>query len=494
MAKVYCVKELFDGIDARIKKDYAIYVSKGTIQRIGPQAELTALVEKKDIVRFGRHIMLPAFINAHDHGRAISPAAFGAADGPLELWIPQLGKVAVPIAAAALYSGLQLAAAGVGTVVHCHNYADLSNAEQELADTIEGYNQAGIRVALCPPYIDQNSLIYHGREAFAQSLPPSLQAAFASMVCDRFYSLEDYFSLVQRLRKRFAAQIEAGMVSIQLHPVGAQWCSDEALLAMKDFALAYGLHIHMHLLETKYQMLYAQKRFAKTMVEHLDAIRFLGPWLTCAHAVWLSETDRKLLLDSKTSCVFNPSSNLRLRSGQPLLHHMLAEGQTCALGLDGCGFDDDQDYLREMRVAYLNATATGVKCSLSPADILQAALKGGAHVTENLLSPGRIAQGCAADFILLDLEQMRFPYCSEAEDTLQTILRRATSRSIAEAYVGGTCIAKDGRPQKADMQMAAEALAAGIRALRESRNSPNPLNGQLIPRIQEFYASWEAEL
>src|SRR5258708_15578861 len=66
-------------------------------------------------------VLLPAFVNAHDHGRALRTAEWGAPDAPLELWIPTLALLPeIDIETAATLAFGRLAQAGYGTVVHFH--------------------------------------------------------------------------------------------------------------------------------------------------------------------------------------------------------------------------------------------------------------------------------------------------------------------------------------------------------------------------------------
>lgn len=493
MERIFCVKELFDGVDGAVKQEYAVCVSDGKIARVGPADEIRKSAGSAQIETYGRHIMLPAFIDAHDHARGVSPAVFGAKDRALELWIPTLGLVTVPAAEAALYDGLLLASSGVGSVVHCHNYVSLEDVEGELLATVEGYNKAGVRVALCPPYVDQNSVIYHGRDAFISSLEEPLRKEFSAIARDGFYPLRDYFELMDRLAAALAKEIAAGRAALQMQAVGAQWCSDEALVAMKEYAVRHGIGIQMHLLETKYQMLYAKKRFGCGIVEHLGRIGVLGPWLTCAHAVWLDEGEMEILKSAGVKCVVNPSSNLRLRSGQAKLARMLSKGCVVGLGLDGSAFDDDQDYLREMRAAFLNSAESGVNAGLKPRDVLKMALANGAAVAGGKLSPGWIAKGEAADFILLDTERMRAPYCGDAEDSLDILLRRGTRQSVAAVYSGGECVVRDGACLNADLEEAARALGCGIEKLRRESGAGRGASAALIEKIRDFYTAWEVE-
>jgi cytosine/adenosine deaminase-related metal-dependent hydrolase len=67
-------------------------------------------------------LMMPALIDAHDHGRGQRSFAIGAADQALELWLPMLAlePLVDPYLRSAVAFG-RLAASGVAALNHCHN-------------------------------------------------------------------------------------------------------------------------------------------------------------------------------------------------------------------------------------------------------------------------------------------------------------------------------------------------------------------------------------
>lgn len=130
---------------------------------------------------------------------------------------------------------------------------------------------------------------------------------------DKIMNMDEYFQLVEGICEDLADDIKAGWTEVQLHPNGGQWCSDEALLQMKEYALEHGMYIHLHLLETQYQAEYAKRTWGKSFIKHYKEIGFLGPWVSFAHAVWLDEEDLQLIAESGAHLITNPSSNLRLQ-------------------------------------------------------------------------------------------------------------------------------------------------------------------------------------
>ncbi len=469
-------------------QNWGMVIENSRIKEMGEAKELQRKYPEAKRFCKKNWIVAPGYLDAHDHGRAISPFWFGARDCPLEIWIPQLGKVAVPAYEAALYDGVLLAKSGVTTVVHCHNISDVQRIKEELLDTVRGYTDAGIRVVLCPPYTDQNALIYGDRSQFMASLDEKQRDEFSNMVTDAPLSLTDYLKLVEELKEEMKDLIHKEMAAIQLHPVGGQWCSDEALAEIKAYAQKNRMRIHMHLLETKYQKIYGQKNWGKSIVAHFEEIGFLGPWLTIAHAVWLTEEDRQILKRNQVKVVTNPSSNLRLRSGIFSLQEMVQSGITCSVGLDGCALDDDQDYGRELRLALYNPAVSGIQAQVTHDQIAEMAYQGGSKAIGESFSSGELAVGKLADFICYDGEKLDFPYADDSLTWQEKIIQKGTRDKIDAVYCGGRKIVEQQHSLTANEEETGMILS---RFAEEKKTERNSVSDSLLQAIAQFYQRWE---
>src|SRR6266511_5380992 len=98
-------------------------------------------------------------------------------------------------------------------------------------------------------------------------------------------------------------------------PSGPQRCTDVMLVGCADLAEELDLPIHIHVLETRMQAVSGQQLYGRTLVEHMDAIGFLGPRVCFAHAIWLTPSDMELVRDRDVSIAHNPVSNMKLGSG-----------------------------------------------------------------------------------------------------------------------------------------------------------------------------------
>ena len=479
---------LWDGVADCALENAAMLVEGGKVKRLGPAEELRALAPEAQVLHSDSWLVLPAFVDAHDHGRGVTPSSMRVPDQALEIWLQDLNKLApIPHQTACWFDGVRMAASGVGTVLHSHNPNDFFQMKDELTAAAHGYMAAGVRSILCPLFIDQNKRIYYNRDDFIAGLPEPLRTSFAAGIHDRLMSLEDYFALIEETCQALREEIDAGWVEVQLHPNGGQWCSDEALLAMKEYALSHGMHIHLHLLETQYQAEYALRTWGKSFIRHYRDIGFLGPWVSFAHAVWLSGEDLQLIKESGAVLVNNASSNLRLRSGAFRLKRAQELDLTVGIGMDGCTLDDDQDYLREMRVAWLNNGCTGVDARIDPRFVLKMATSKGARVAARPLSEGVLAPGHNADFVCISLERLYYPYSEPDSDPLEMTVQRGTRACVDCTWVNG--VQTYGTEEKWRLR---EAEAA--RTIRETlldlraRDDGRRDNARLLGYVRDFYA------
>ncbi|MCY3867240.1 MAG: amidohydrolase family protein [Chloroflexi bacterium] len=437
---------LRDGI---LVDDYAICVDGEYIVDAGALSELVARYPEADLVGGDNYIIAPGFTNAHDHGRALGTLALGVPDSFLELWLGHLANLpSIPPYLAALYSGLQLLQSGVTAVAHSHNPNSWSELAAELPESIRGYADAGIRVAMHPPIIDQNQLVYVDRQRFVNMLPSDLREAVGE-ANGIDLSADDYFATLDDLYSLFHDD-ERHRVHIQVSPAGGQWCSDDLIIRACEWARSRHTRVQMHMLETRYQRIYAEKTWGKSFIRHLEDIGALGDWLTLAHMVWVEDDDIELLADRGVGVVHNISSNIRLRSGIAPVAEMTAAGVKVGIGLDGHSLDDDQDFLREMRLAWTIGNLSGMAAvDLSPEMVWRMGTDIAAEITFGANVPlGGLEVGSLADLILLDRDAVKdiwSPADFPSRELLPTFfLRRAKREHVRQVMVGGAWVLRNG--------------------------------------------------
>lgn len=481
--------------DTPAQHDTAVYVDGNHIVAAGSRGELSARFP--DAERIGGHelLMLPAFVNSHDHGRGLGSAALGVPDDLLEIWLPGLyAQPYIDPYLAAAYDGLRLLSAGVGTVAHSHNPRDWRAMSQEAAATLRGYRDAGIRVAFHPPLVDQNQLVYDGHAAFLAGLPPSVRELAEPFLNAAPLDHTAYFALCNELYAS-AHDVDQYLVQVHISPAGGQWCSDELIVAAVAWARQHATRVQMHMLETRYQREYAWRRWNTSFVRHLDAIGALGPWLTLAHMVWVEDDDLPLLAERGVGIAHNPGSNLRLRSGVAPVAAMLEAGVRLGIGLDGHGLDDDQDYLREMRLAWVLSNRPGaVSPTVPPETILRMATSGGAGITlGDGAQLGRIAPGYLADIVLIDWDAARGAWLAPQVDPRAALLQRAQRQHVAHVMINGRWVVRNRRSVTLDERAIVAELCSNLQQQAAVRQQAAAAAQTLAPYLRRFYAQWDTQ-
>ena len=285
------------------------------------------------------------------------------------------------------------------------------------------------------------------------------------------------------------------LVRIWLAPINLERCSDPLLRRCKEWASSYGMGIHLHPLETPCQKLYAQRRFNKTAVAHLNDIGFLGPELTLGHGVWITERDIEIMRQTNVSVCHNASSNLRLASGIAPVAQLIERGVPVALGIDEAGLNDDRDMLQEMRlVKHLHRVPGLDRTQPTAVQVFRMATENGAHATGFGQQIGSLEPGKRADLVLLDDRRITEPYLDSEVPVIDAVIHRAMSTDVDTVIIAGEVVLKDRRFTKVDKPAVLQELAESLRVpLEPTARARRRLSNALFPHVLRFYDDWQLE-
>ena len=382
---------------------------------------------------------LPAMVNAHDHGYGVRPPALGGSDDALECWIASLTRVTIePRLEAAVAFG-RMALAGIGATVHCHNSLVADRLESEAAGVALAAADVGIRVAFSCPVRDRNPWVYGDQRALLPHLPPADRAAIETTLSEG----PPAHRLVDQV-EAIAAAHESELFQVQYGPIGPQWCQDATLERIAEASAANDRRVHMHLLESRRQREWLDATHPQGIVCFLDDIGLLSPRLTVAHGVHLTDEECALMAERGVTVAVNTSCNLRMRSGVAPVARFMHHGLAFGLGLDGCAHDDDQDYFRDLRLAWRLHNGTGLEPALPPARLFDAACRHGFRCIDGSDDYGEVVPGGRADVVVLDYAAMTEDFLTPERDEVDIVLARATSRHVRDLFVAGRRVVGDG--------------------------------------------------
>jgi len=140
-------------------------------------------------------------------------------------------------------------------------------------------------------------------------------------------------------------------------------------------------------------------------------------------------------------------------------------GCRVALGLDGLALDEDDDGLRDMRLAHLLHSGIGFRIDVNRADILAMAFRNGRRSVLNMEDGGELAAGQPADILLLDWNAVDDDRLDPNLDPVDLLLTRATARHIHELIVAGRPIVREGRVLGIDYPALRQDMLGRLRSL-----------------------------
>ena len=474
--------------------DGAVVIRGGLVAETGAYAALAPKYPEARVLGDGTQLLLPGLVDAHSHGRGLSPIQKGTHNGFLEnaLFDWAYGVALPPELAAALCAWRHLRSGC--TLLH-HNGFDDDGPEgaRRARAAIATYLSAGIRLAFSPGLRDESKLAMGG-EDFLAALPPGLQARARPFVhFDREALVEQYFRLFDELYEAH----NGADTRILLAPCWAHGASESFLRRVRAKAEERGgTMIHMHLLQSPVQKAWGYRRRNKPTVFWLDDLGLVAENVCYGHAIHVTEPEIQLMGRRRASVTSHPSCNFHMRNGITPVMPLRAAGVNVAMGLDDKTINDDEDAVMELRMMHkvhrldtydLNSPP------LSAYEALEIATVNGARACGFAGEAGALLPGMKGDAVLLDLSRVaRDPWLDPAFDIVEAFLHRALGEDVAAVVVGGRVVVEDRRALTIDV----DALYREIRAFCDKGLSPEQraradLLAELKPHVQQWYAGWE---
>jgi cytosine/adenosine deaminase-related metal-dependent hydrolase len=480
--------------DPRLKsqgviRDGGAFIEGGRIAAVGPFAALVAQHPQVRVIGDGSQLVLPGLVDAHCHGRGLSPIQKGVPTDFLENALFDWAVMpALPSELTAALCALRHIRSGC-TLLHHNGFDDDGPAAARRAGVaIRTYLSTGIRLAFSPAIRDESRLALDG-EGFLATLPPDVQAWASPLVrFDKRQAVDEYFALFEELYARH----NGAETRVLLAPSWAHGATDAFLRRVRERSDALGgVPIHMHLLQTPLQKAYGLRRHGKATLEWLDGLGLVDRQVVYGHAIHVTERDIELMGRRGACVTTHPSCNLHMRNGIAPVVPMRAAGVTVALGMDDKTINDDEDAVMEVRMLHklhrldsFDLTAP----ALDAYEALEMATVNGARVCGFVGETGALLPGMKADAIVVDLARAeRDPWIDPRLDPIEGFVQRTLGEDVRTVIIGGRIVMEDRRVLTIDV----EAL---YREVREYCSRPLPpeqvARAEMLARIKPYAQAW----
>jgi 5-methylthioadenosine/S-adenosylhomocysteine deaminase len=502
MAETMLMRGAYVITDARLGpagviRDGAVAITGGLVAETGPFAALAAKYRGARILGDGTQLLLPGLVDAHSHGRGLSPIQKGVRNDFLEnaLFDWAYMPILPPELSSAICAWRHLRSGC--TLLH-HNGFDDDGAEgaRRARVAIETYLKSGIRLAFSPGVRDESKLVMGGEE-FVATLPADLQERARPFV---FFDKEAFHDAYFRLFDELHETYNGADTRILLAPSWAHGASEEFLRRVRARSEALGgVMIHMHLLQSPVQKAYGLRRHNKPTVFWLDDLGLVDSHVAYGHAIHVTMPEIELMGRRHASVTSHPSCNFHMRNGITPVMPLRAAGVNVAMGLDDKTINDDEDAVMELRMMHKVHRLDTYELTSPPLgayEALEIATVNGAKAAGFGGEAGALLPGMKGDAVLVDLDRVAHdPWLDPALDIAEAFVERALGSDVATVVVGGRVVVEDRRSQTIDVDgLYREIRAFCTKGLSPEHRARADLLARIKPYAQAWYRNWHEEM
>ncbi|MFD2836448.1 amidohydrolase family protein [Azotobacter vinelandii] len=242
--------------------------------------------------------------------------------------------------------------------------------------------------------------------------------------------------------------ITRGSTSPSAPPHAPYSVGDETLERIRVLAEELDALIQMHVHETSHEIARALERDGVRPLARLARCGLLGPRFQAVHMTQLDDQDLALLVESNSSVIHCPESNLKLASGFCPVERLWQAGVNVAVGTDGAASNNDLDLLGETRTAALLAKAVaGSATALDAHRALRMATLNGARALGLETETGSLEPGKAADMVAFDLSGLAQ---QPVYDPVSQLIYASGRDCVRHLWVGGRQLLDNGQLTRLD--------------------------------------------
>lgn len=439
---------------SKVLRNVSVVIEDDRIAGIGSSKELSRQFGSVDrTVDGSRYGMTPGFIDSHVHlGETLSRAAFPDRIST-QSWVLEWAKPFYAHSDAR--DELVGSTLAMAEMLRCGTTCFLDmGAHHDVAGIVGAIEKTGMRGVT-------------GRHA-ADVRPAKASRGWTEKMLAQHYFADAKTALkaLERVVKDFNGAAD-GRVRAWVNIEGKEPTSSlELHVGARALAEKLGVGTTYHLATSIEEAKACGQAHGMTPVKRIAENGGLGENLVVAHALAVTDEDIERMARARTKVAFCPAASLKLGKGATNVGRypeMLKAGMRVGIGTDGVSAGGNLSLMRQMYLvagmfkdARMDPALLGAEKALRMATIEAAELLGWADEI------GSIEAGKKADFVLFDLEHFEWvPYT----DPVQALAYSASPASIAQTWVDGRALYRDGKVQTIDekaLRAEARERAAGI--------------------------------
>ncbi|QIN28824.1 amidohydrolase family protein [Brevibacterium luteolum] len=417
----------FQGGEHRVLKNGAVVVEGNRIVHVGEKGKFSdaEVVETNSIIA-------PGFISMHSHMQE-SPVDKGIAEDmdKRQFWNTNLIEV-LPPRSKALTEKNAHTCARVSLAEHlrtgCTTVMQMGIESDYIANLAR---DVGVRAYISEAYRSGEWLTTDGRNVTYKWSDDDGAAAFER---------------AQEFALNHRNSDGSDLVTGFLNPSQVDTCSEDLLKETKAFADENGLLMQIHAAQSYSEFHEMTRRHAKTPIEWLYDIGFVGDNVIIGHGLFLAGTsltnfhgdDLALLAETDTSVVYNPWVFARNGIVMESFERYTERGVRVCLGTD----TTTQSMMHSARYAALITKIVDRRADVgSAASVFNASTVVAADVLGRS-DLGRVEKGAKADLVFWKTDSL---YMTPLRDPIRSIIYYSEVSDVDRVMVDGKFVLQDGR-------------------------------------------------
>ena len=409
--KILRCKYLLRMTDEAIREDYSVVIHAGKIIDILPVNDYPSKYKPKEVFYLNRHIVMPGFVNCHNHSpmiffRGIIPEGTTLEDVLHKYMFPlekEFSSNPDFVYLASKAAAIEMLNAGTTTTTEMYFHSER---------VMQAYKEAGIRAIV-------------GETIFSSMATPSAKSPW------------DSIKLAEN-----AMKLNDGLVEAAISPHASYTVNDAAMLMCKEACKSFGMRMLMHANESQFEMEKILKRKGNEERREWPITYFseLGIFdsikTTLAHCCHLNQKEIDNILKYDIGVALNPVSNALIGNKTANLKVMLKYLIRVGLATDGPMTNDSIDLLSQLKPAMTLYLASEPGTWLDSYKIVELATIGSARALHLDDKIGTLEKGKEADIIALDANEKAIPYIQNG-NVFQYITRCSRPNDVTFRMVKG---------------------------------------------------------
>jgi 5-methylthioadenosine/S-adenosylhomocysteine deaminase len=254
-------------------------------------------------------------------------------------------------------------------------------------------------------------------------------------------------------------------IKVFFGPHSVYTCSYELLEKVAQLAQEFRTGVMIHLSESENEVNSCFEKYDMSPVKLCNQAGLFDTICVAAHCVYVDDEDIEIMAEKNVSCVYNPTSNLKLGNGFAPVQNMIKSGVNVAIGTDSAASNNNLNMLKEMHIASLLEKGMYRLSDILKAEQILKMATVNAAMAAGINNTGVLHEGFCADIVLLKANDFNMLPCY---NPISNVVYSSNPSNVYATIVDGQILYMDGKLFTIDEEALVKEIKSIEKFLKES--------------------------